>query len=58
MAQLKLTIASAAQAQITNDDGSGKMSDPERDALVAGKTALLRSALDTWSVRCALIRRR
>ena len=30
----------ALQAQITNDDGScGKMSDPERDALVAGKKA-------------------
>ena len=38
VAQLKLTIA-GLQAQITNDDGSGKMSDPERDALVAGKKA-------------------
>ena len=38
VAQLQLTIA-GLQAQIANDDGSGKMSDPERDALVAGKKA-------------------
>ena len=39
MVRVQESTISGLEAQITNDDGSGKMSDPERDALVAGKKA-------------------
>ena len=38
VARLKSTIA-ALEAQIANDDGTGKLSDPEREALQEGKRA-------------------
>ena len=37
MVRVQESTISGLEAQIANDDGSGKMSDPERDALVAGQ---------------------